>query len=126
MVGERSSGASPEDRSRDVLFLIEPGFADPAYPDTAFYCWHCALLEGVLASFPKLADKIDVVRVPWSKPRLAPMSASGAADPSLPLLILAEDRACEAGSERGRASISDKDGILAALSERHGFPLPHP
>jgi hypothetical protein len=27
---------------------------------------------------------------------------------------------------KGHALISDKDGILAALSERHGFPEPHP
>ena len=128
MVIGRSSAPVSFDRSRDLLFLIEPGFADPVYPEAIFYCWHCALLEGVLSSFPNLAESIDVVRVPWDKPRLAAMSASGLPDPSLPLLILAEDAASDrqAGTGAGRASIADKDAILSALSQRHGFPLPHP
>ena len=41
--------------TRDRLFLLQPGFEDPAYPGRCFYCWHCALIEGVLASFPLLA-----------------------------------------------------------------------
>ena len=41
--------------TRDTLFLLRPGFEDPAYPGQRFYCWHCALLEGVLASFGKAA-----------------------------------------------------------------------
>ena len=55
--------------TRDRLFLLRPGFEDPAYPGQRFYCWHCALIEGVLASFPALADKIDVERIAWPKPR---------------------------------------------------------
>jgi hypothetical protein len=54
---------------RDRLFLLKPDFADPAYPGQRFYCWHCALLEGVLASFPHLQAKIDVVRIAWPRPR---------------------------------------------------------
>ena len=42
--------------TRDRLFLLRPGFEDPAYPGQRFYCWHCALIEGVLASFPALAE----------------------------------------------------------------------
>jgi hypothetical protein len=36
------------------------------------------------------------------------------------------DIAARTGTHRGRAFIADKDAILAALSERHGFPDPHP
>jgi hypothetical protein len=32
----------------------------------------------------------------------------------------------QTGSHQGRAFIADKDAILAALSERHDFPEPHP
>jgi hypothetical protein len=38
--------------ARDRLFLLKPDFANPAFPGDRFYCWHCALLEGVLVSFP--------------------------------------------------------------------------
>jgi len=114
--------------TRDRLFLLRPGFADPAYPGQLFYCWHCALIEGVLASFPALAEKLDVERIAWPKPRQAVIALVGAENQSLPLLVLADGTTSphQTGSHRGRAFIADKDAILAALSERHGFPDPHP
>ena len=114
--------------TRDRLFLLQPGFEDPAYPGRHFYCWHCALLEGVLASFPDLAKRIDVVRVAWPRPRQTLIDAAGEANQSLPLLLLADGASSphQTGSHQGRALIADKDGILAALSDRHGFPDPHP
>jgi hypothetical protein len=114
--------------TRDRLFLLSPDFQDPAYPGQRFYCWHCALIEGVLASFPALAGSIDVVRVAWPRPRLAVIEAVGEENQSLPLLVLADGAASahQTGQRKGRGFIADKDGILAALSERHGFPLPHP
>ncbi|WP_245333523.1 DUF3088 family protein, partial [Bradyrhizobium guangdongense] len=47
---------------------------------------------------------------------------------SLPLLVLADGATSphQTGSHAGRAFIADKDAILAALSERRGFPDPHP
>ncbi|HTO62249.1 MAG TPA: DUF3088 domain-containing protein [Bradyrhizobium sp.] len=114
--------------ARDTLFLLKPDFEDPAYPGRRFYCWHCALIEGVLASFPKLADRIDVERIAWPRPRQAVIALIGEQNQSLPLLVLAPDANSvhQTGTQNGRAFIADKDGILAALSERHGFPDPHP
>ena len=54
---------------RDKLIIIKPDFVDPTLPGTRFYCWHCALMEGVLVSFPTLATRIDVLRVDWTRPR---------------------------------------------------------
>jgi hypothetical protein len=112
----------------DTLFLLRPGFTDPAYPGQTFYCWHCALIEGVLASFPDLATRLDVERIDWARPRQALVRVVGEAHQSLPLLLLAPGAtsAHETGRHEGRGFIADKDGILAALSERHGFPDPHP
>ena len=114
--------------TRDRLFLLRPDFVDPAYPGQRFYCWHCALLEGVLASFPDLAEKIDVARIAWPRPRQAVIELVGEDNQSLPLLVLADGAtsAHQTGTHRGRAFIADKDAILAALTERHGFPVPHP
>lgn len=113
---------------RDTLFLLQPGFSDPAYPGRLFYCWHCALLEGVLASFPDLAAGLDVIRIAWPRPRREVINLVGPDNQSLPLLVLAagETSAHATGSHGGRAFIAEKDAILAALSERHGFPDPHP
>jgi hypothetical protein len=102
---------------RDRLFLLSPDFEDPAYPGKRFYCWHCALLEGVLAAFPKLASRLDVERVPFPRPRAKVVAAAGEANQSLPLLVLAGE---------GQRLVKGKDAILAALTERHGFPEPHP
>ena len=103
--------------SRDRLFLLKPDFVDPAYPGQRFYCWHCALLEGVLASFPSLQSKIDVERIAWPKPRQAVMEIVGEHNQSLPLLVLAADApdALATGKFRGRKFVDDKDTILAVL-----------
>ncbi|MGX1497898.1 glutathione S-transferase [Labrenzia sp. MBR-25] len=100
---------------KDTLYILTPGFEDPAYPGKTFYCWHCALMEGVLASFPALADRLDVRRIAWPKPRREIAELLGEDNQSLPVLVLAEG-----------GFINDKDAILAALTERHGFPHPHP
>lgn len=100
---------------KDTLYILAPGFEDPAYPGKAFYCWHCALMEGVLASFPELADRLDVRRIAWPKPRREVAELLGEDNQSLPVLVLSEG-----------GFINDKDAILTALTERHGFPHPHP
>lgn len=114
--------------TRDTLFLLRPGFEDPAYPGERFYCWHCALMEGVLASFPELGRHLDVERIEWPRPRQAVISLVGEENQNLPLLVLAEGATSphQTGVHAGRAFIAEKDAILAALSDRHGFPVPHP
>ncbi|WP_034738848.1 DUF3088 domain-containing protein [Hyphomonas chukchiensis] len=113
---------------KDQLFLLQPGFSDPAYPGDVFYCWHCALMEGLLASFPELAVRVAVHRIGWPRPRKELLSLLGPDNQSCPVLILAD------GTEDGLdikhhgniAFIDDKDAILRALSDRHGIPIPHP
>lgn len=114
--------------ARDVLFLLKPDFTDPSYPSTRFYCWHCALMEGVLASFPNLAGRLEVRRIAWPRPRAEVVALVGEANQSLPLLILAEDApvGLETGVHGGVRFVSGKDAILRALTLRHGFPEPHP
>jgi hypothetical protein len=113
---------------RDKLFLLRPDFEDPAYPGHRFYCWHCALIEGVLASCPERAAGIDVERIAWPRPRTAVIELVGPDRQSLPLLVLADDApdGLATGEHHGRRFIAGKDEILQALSVRHGFPVPHP
>ena len=114
--------------TRDRLFLLRPDFTDPAYPGKRFYCWHCALIEGVLASFPDLAKRLDVERVAWPRPRAFVIEMVGEDNQSLPLLELG-DAIVDAPPSRisgNRRFIADKDEILRALTLRHGFPEPHP
>jgi hypothetical protein len=113
---------------RDTLFLLKPDFADPAYPGKRFYCWHCALMEGVLVSFPHLAARLEVRRVAFARPRAEVVALIGPENDSLPLLVLAADAPAGLTSER-RGSVryvQDKDAILEMLTRRHGFPEAHP
>jgi hypothetical protein len=113
---------------RDRLFLLAPGFEDPAYPGRVFYCWHCALLEGVLASFPQLAAAIDVERIAWPRPRQLVVELIGVENQSLPVLVLGDDG--DFGLDIGRANgwrfVEGKDAILRVLHLRHRIPEAHP
>jgi hypothetical protein len=113
---------------RDKLFLLRADFHDPAYPGQRFYCWHCALLEGVLASFPRLTSLLDVERVAWPKPRQAVVDVLGPTNQSLPLLLLADHAAVDFAMQsfQRRRFVQGKDAILAALSSRYAIPNPHP
>ena len=113
---------------RDKLFIVKPDFLDPAFPDQRFYCWHCALMEGLLASFPDLTNTLDVERIDWPRPRMPLIDMIGEEHQSVPVLILAGDVSLALAHKHygDYRFIDDKDTILAALSERHGLPAPHP
>jgi len=110
--------------SHDKLFLKRPGFEDPAFPGQTFYCLHCALVEGVLTSFPELAARLTVERIAWPGPVV---ELVGEDNQPLPLLVLTpgETSRYRTGVYQDRVLVAGKDRILAALSERHGFPAPH-
>ena len=111
--------------SRDKLFLISPGFADPQHPGTVFVCPHCNGIEGLLASFPDLAAAIDVERVPFARPRQPVIDAVGEENQSLPVLVLGGDPPPDARERDGTHFVSATGRILELLAERHGFPRLH-
>ena len=113
---------------RDTIFVLKPDFEDPAWPGQRFYCWHCALIDGVLASFPHLQGALDVHHIAWPRPRAEIVDLLGNNHQSLPVMILksGETSDLQTGTANGHAFIDDKDTILRTLSERHGFPAPHP
>jgi hypothetical protein len=101
--------------SRDTLFLLDHEFADPAFGGArVFYCKDCMTIEGLLAAFPDRAANLDVVRVPWPRPRAAVVEAIGEANQNLPAL------AFDGGF------VNEIEALLAALNARHGFPERHP
>ncbi len=113
---------------RDKLIILKPGFLDPAYPGQTFYCWHCALMEGLLSCYPEMASKLDVQRISWPKPRQELIDLVGPENQSVPILILADDAPAglETGSYEGLRFVDEKDAILRVLSERYGIADPHP
>jgi hypothetical protein len=83
-------------------------------PGREFYCRDCITIEGLLAAFPERAANIDVIRVPYPRPRAAVIEAIGEANQNLPALVW----------DGGFAN--EIEALLAALHARHGFPERHP
>jgi hypothetical protein len=113
--------------SRDKLILLQPGFEDPAHPGQSFVCPHCNAVEGPLASFPALTARLDVERVPFSRPRQAVVALLGETNQSLPVLVFADGESApdDAEAANGRRFISSTARILDLLAERFGFPRLH-
>ncbi|WP_246797533.1 DUF3088 domain-containing protein [Burkholderia perseverans] len=113
--------------SRDLLLLLEPGFTDPAHPAERFVCPHGLPIEGLLASDPARAARLDVRRVPFARPRPAVVAALDEAHQGLPVLILGDDHPAPDDAEALGTTrfVTDPKRILALLTERHGFPSLH-
>jgi hypothetical protein len=112
----------------DKLFLLKSQFRDPDFPDRTFFCWHCALMEGLLQLFPVLQEKLQISRIEWQRPRQEVIHEAGPENQSLPLLVLQEGKSSkhQTGSWQGRALIGDKDAILRHFAEEYGIPEVHP
>ncbi len=106
----------------DVLYLIAPDFEVPGRDDGPFVCPFCNQIEGLLASFPQLALDIEVIRVPFQRPRAPVVALVGEDNQALPLLILGDDPPADARSHGEVQFISDTDRIFELLATRHGFP----
>ncbi len=100
---------------RDVLFVLKPGFADPSFPGKTFFCWECAYIEGVLASFPAIAAQLEVRRIAWPRPREELVERVGEENQSCPVLVF-PDGTFAAGAK----------AVVEALQRRHGLPDVHP
>lgn len=111
--------------SRDRLFLLQPGFADPQHPGDRFVCPDCLPIAGLLAADPALAARLDVVQVPFPRPRAAVIEALDEAHQSLPVLVLGTDAPADAQTLGERRFVTDTRRILHLLAERHGFPKVH-
>lgn len=114
--------------SRDRLLLLAPGFIDPKHPGERFVCPHGLPIEGLLATSPELAARLDVSRQPFARPRAEVIAALDEAHQGLPVLILGDEHpapadALELGSTR---FVTDSRRILELLAERHGFAKVHP
>lgn len=93
---------------KDTLFILERS----RHGDGGeFYCRDCVEVDGLLALFPELAANIDVVRVPWARPRQEVVDAIGEDNQNCPALVFGEG-----------GFVNEQDALLAALHDRHGFP----
>lgn len=119
---------------RDALFLLTPDFEDPAKGPEAFFCPETALVEGMLAFYPKLRAQVDVHYIGFRKPRAAIVSLLGEQVQSCPILVLSDESVATftgradvtLGESNGRAYIRKDVEICRYLATRYGVGEPHP
>ena len=100
---------------RDRLYLLQTEFDDAQLPGRRFYCKDCITVEGLLAAFPDRAASLDVIRLPFPRPRREIVTLLGEENQNLPSLVLAEG-----------GFVNEIEALLQALHVRHGFPERHP
>lgn len=98
--------------TKDKLFLLDPGFKSET--GERQFCPDCMLMEGVLAVFPKETAELEVVRVPFAKPRNALVKLVGEDNQSCPALVR------EIGGKF--VAVDDPKQILAILRDQCGVP----
>ena len=100
---------------RDRLYLLQTEFDDAQLPGRRFYCKDCITVEGLLAAFPDRAASLDVIRLPFPRPRREIVTLLGEENQNLPSLVLGEG-----------GFVNEIEALLQALHVRHGFPERHP
>jgi len=102
-------------QAKDRLFLLPSDWPDPAHGSEVFHCEACITVEGMLAVYPQHAANIEVIRVPWPRPRDAVVEAIGEDNQNCPALVFAEGEFA-----------NDLPSLMEALHKRHGFPRSRP
>ena len=118
----------------DRLFLIEPGFEDPACSASApaedgtlYHCPECLPLEGLIALYPQVFADLDVVRVPYQRPRHDVVEIFGEENQGLPKLLLDDRESTDSDSVAHPSSsvVEGLDAIVKTLCQRYDLPTPH-
>jgi hypothetical protein len=115
----------------DQLFLLKPGFADPASGSELYYCPYSAAITGVLSYYPRLKKELHVQEVDFPRPREPIAALLGEQHPGCPVLVLDEGRAVPPGikvqsAPTGRRYISETAEIRQYLARAYGTDFPHP
>ncbi|WP_022699222.1 DUF3088 family protein [Euryhalocaulis caribicus] len=111
---------------RDRLYLLTAPFEDG--PDGPWFCFDCAAVEGALLASPHWADRVEIHRLAWPRPRAEIVAILGEGAQDLPALVLADGaETAEAVLEaNGMRFLTDPRAITRYLTDRHGGAAPHP
>ena len=116
---------------RDRLFLLHPGFLDPALGAGPFYCVSCAAIEGVLSYHPELRARISVDHLAFPRPRIALVELLGTEHQSCPVLVIGATpvpptAGLQVSQTTGRPFVHGVPAITEYLSAVYGIPAVHP
>ena len=117
--------------TRDILFLLRPGFVDSALDGATFHCPACVHVEGLLTCFPELRDVLDIRYVDYPRPREAIVALLGDAHQGCPVLVI-EDGSnvssphAQRSADTGRRFVDGPAAITAYLAQTRGIAPAHP
>jgi len=119
---------------RDQLFLLTPDFTDTRHGDRPFFCPETAMVEGMLAFYPKLRAQVDIHYIGFDEPRTAIVALLGEGVQGCPMLVMGDESLVsfearpdvKIGESSGQAYISKDIEICRYLAHRYGVGLPHP
>ncbi len=77
------------------LFLLNPNFIDSKVDNLGhlYYCSQCATVEGILAYYPELREKLDIQYVDFPRPRPTIIELLGSENQSCPVLVILKESA---------------------------------
>ena len=113
---------------RDKLFLLKPGFEDKG---KVWFCPYSAQVMGMLTYYPELRETVDVVELPFPKPRHPVIDLLDAEHQALPMLILGDERPVGevadvvVGEVHGQKFVEKTMHIMRYLAATRGVPGPH-
>lgn len=110
----------------DRLFLLNPDWYDDV--GGPWYCPPGAIVEGVLAFYPRLAEQLAITRLDFVRPRRPVVEVLGEANQSCPVLVLDGSFAwpdARVSEETGHRFLQD-EAIIPYLTARYGIGAPHP
>ncbi|MEO0883371.1 MAG: DUF3088 family protein [Pseudomonadota bacterium] len=109
--------------SRDILFVLPPGFADN---DRREFCPECAELAGLLSYYPFIRDALDIRHIGIKHPREPITEMLGHGNYNAPTLVLAEGTDLPtqiAGKTANGWRYLDSISMISAFfSGRYGLP----
>ncbi|MGE0530907.1 MAG: DUF3088 family protein [Hyphomonadaceae bacterium] len=113
--------------SRDTLFILKAPFEDAAM-DGTWFCTSCATMEGALLANPHWANRIDVRRSGFPRPRTEIINLIGEDNQSMPVLVLADGSTppSDAKQFEGRFFLDEPKPITRYLAATYGGAGPHP
>ncbi|MBO9706985.1 MAG: DUF3088 family protein [Caulobacter sp.] len=114
---------------KDRLFLLRADWVDQ---DRTWFCMACAAVEGFLAYYPAVRDRLEIAYLPYGRPRHPVADLLGEANQNLPALILAEPfdhpdlREGDLQAAGGLTFATNEGPITRYLAARYGVSPPHP
>ncbi len=111
--------------SKDILFLLPPGFEDNERRE---FCPECAELWGVLSYYPAIKEALDIRYVGITHPRGPICDFLGEGNWNAPTLVLAPDNEAFASrgleQSNGHFHLGSARAIAAYFAARFGTAMP--